>query len=293
MVRWEEYELPGILKLPAGAGPFPVAVLVHGSGPSDRDATFGPNKIFRNMADRLAEKGIATIRYDKRTLVYGAGWEKEGTGTFDDETVNDAIAAVWQATTLPELSSVYVIGLSLGANLAPRIAQRAGDVAGIVMMAGSPRPLNQLLAEQFEYLLSHGQPGLNREVVDQVKKVCDNLDLYGTEEYDDSLGFPLNIGSEAYWQFAMKYDAMETLRSLSIPALILQGERDYQVTMKDYACWQQGLTDRPNVSMKSYPALNHLFFEGEGICLPSEYEQGKPVASYVIEDIAAFIHKGI
>ncbi len=293
VVRWEEYELPGILKLPAGAGPFPVAVLVHGSGPSDRDGTLGPHKIFRDMADRLAEQGIATIRYDKRTFVYGADWEKEGTGTFDDETVNDAVAAVWQATTQPELSSVYVIGLSQGAILAPRIAQRAGDVAGIVMMAGSPRPLNQLIADQFEYLLAQEQPGVDREFVDRVKKSCDNLDLYGTAEYDASLGFPLDAGSEAYWQFAMRYDALETLRSLSVPALLLQGERDYQVTMKDYALWQQGLTDRTNVSMKSYPALNHLFFEGEGVCLPSEYEQEKPMASYVIEDIASFIHTGI
>ncbi len=290
VIRSGDYELPGILKLPDGEGPFPVAVLVHGSGPHDRNETIGPNQVFLDMANLLAQQGIATIRYDKRTFVYGAQWEKEGKGTFDEETTDDAVAAVWLATTLPELSSVYVIGHSQGAIMAPRIAQKAGDVRGIVMMAGTPRPLHHLIAEQFEYLHSHQQPGLTQELVDLTKAQAANLDLYGTEGYDPSLGVPMGIGSEAYWKFVLKYNALETLRSLSVPALILQGERDYQVTMKDYALWQQGVADRPNVKLKSYPGLNHIFSEGEGLCLPAEYEKKMSIAPYVIEDIASFIH---
>ncbi len=293
VVRTGEYELPGILKLPAGEGPFPVVVFVHGSGPSDRDGTLGPNKVFLDMAEGLARQGIASIRYDKRTYVYGLDWEKENEGTFDEETTDDAVSAVRLAATYPELSSVYVVGLSQGAILAPRIAQKAGDVAGIVMMAGSPRPLPQLIAEQLEHLFSHQQPGLTREMVEQAKAQADNLDRYGTDGYDPSLGFPFGAGSEAYWAFITRYDALETLRSLTVPVLILQGERDYQVTMKDFDLWRQGVADRPGVKLKSYPGLNHIFFEGEGICLPAEYEQQKPVASYVIDDIAAFIHQAI
>ncbi|MCD8167349.1 MAG: alpha/beta fold hydrolase [Bacteroides sp.] len=293
VVRTGEYELPGILKLPAGEGPFPVVVFVHGSGPSDRDGTLGPNKVFLDMAEGLARQGIASIRYDKRTYVYGLDWEKENEGTFDEETTDDAVSAVRLAATYPELSSVYVVGLSQGAILAPRIAQKAGDVAGIVMMAGSPRPLPQLIAEQLEYLFSHGQPGLTREMVEQAKAQADNLDRYGTAGYDPSLGFPFGAGSEAYWVFITRYDALETLRSLTVPVLILQGERDYQVTMKDFDLWRQGVADRPGVKLKSYPGLNYIFFEGEGVCLPAEYEQQKPVASYVIDDIAAFIHQAI
>ncbi len=67
-----EWALPGTLTMPAGPGRFPAVVLVHGSGPNDRDETFGPNKTFKDLALGLASRGVAVLRYDKRTKVYGA-----------------------------------------------------------------------------------------------------------------------------------------------------------------------------------------------------------------------------
>jgi hypothetical protein len=74
---------------------------------------------------------------------------------------------------------------------------------------------------------------------------------------------------------------------------VLQGERDYQVTMADFAGWKEALKDRPNATLRSYPALNHLFMAGEGRSTPQEYMQpGQHVAAEVIEDIARWIGSG-
>ena len=77
--------------------------------------------------------------------------------------------------------------------------------------------------------------------------------------------------------------------SLDCPLLVLQGERDYQVTMQDYGLWLMGLLTRPKAQLKSYPALNHLLQEGKGKSTPLEYNEARPVPSYVADDVAGFI----
>jgi len=74
--------------------------------------------------------------------------------------------------------------------------------------------------------------------------------------------------------------------------LILQGERDYQVTMKDFELWRKGLSGRGDVTFKSYPKLNHLFLEGEGKSVPAEYAIPAHIPDYVFDDIAAFVNSG-
>ena len=76
-----------------------------------------------------------------------------------------------------------------------------------------------------------------------------------------------------------------------MPMLILQGERDYQVTMADLEGWRKALSGKSGVTIKSYPTLNHLFMPGEGKSKPSEYEQPGHVADVVVDDIAAWIRQ--
>ncbi|KAA6351544.1 Esterase EstD [termite gut metagenome] len=83
---------------------------------------------------------------------------------------------------------------------------------------------------------------------------------------------------------------MEVAKKLSLPILIFQGERDYQVTMADFELWRTALSAKPNVSFKSYPLLNHLYQEGNGRSIPSEYNNANPVPQYVMDDIVAFIN---
>lgn len=287
-----EYQLPGLLTLPKNGQKVPVVVLVHGSGPTDRDETVGENKPFRNIAWELAGHGIASVRYDKRTNVYRAHYASDNEVTFDDETVDDALAAIDLAKTFPSIDagSVYVLGHSLGAMLAPRIAQRAeGRLAGIIMLAGNARPLEDLLIEQALYISSIGNALPQSLQPDTIRKQVANMKKLGTDAFDQTIDLPFGVPA-SYWAFSNAYHQVEVAKELSLPMLVLQGERDYQVTMEDFEIWRSELSGKPDVTLKSYPALNHLFHEGEGKSTPSEYlGAAKKIPGYVFDDISAWI----
>ncbi len=151
----DEWALPATLAMPQGDGPFPAVVLVHGSGPNDRDETLGPNKPFRDLAWGLASHGIAVLRYDKRTYVYPQQMAALQRLTVQEETIEDAIRAValLRQTDRIDQERVFVLGHSLGGTLAPRIGQQA-PVAGLIIMAGATRPIEDLMVEQTRYILA-------------------------------------------------------------------------------------------------------------------------------------------
>ncbi len=93
----------------------------------------------------------------------------------------------------------------------------------------------------------------------------------------------------SYWLDLRGYDPPAAAQALTAPLLILQGERDYQVTMDNLAAWKRALDGHPNVTFHTYPKLNHLFVAGEGKSLPKEYETPGHVDAAVIEDIAGWI----
>src|SRR5690349_5011368 len=132
-VGTDPWRLPGTITVPSGPGPFPVVVLVHGSGPNDRDETIGGNRPFKDLAGGLASRGIAVVRYDKRTRVYGARMQSRFI-TLDAEVVDDALAALRLArsTTALDAKRVFLLGHSLGAMLGPTIAARDGHLAGLI-----------------------------------------------------------------------------------------------------------------------------------------------------------------
>lgn len=288
-----EYKLPGVITLPEEGGKTPpVVILVHGSGPNDRDETIGAYKPFRDIARGLAERGIASIRYDKRTKVYGGQFAPAGKATYDTETVDDVLAAIDLAQTIRTVDAgqIYVLGHSLGAMLAPRIAERAGNrLAGVIMLAGNARPLEDMLIEQITYISSLGNDLSGVVSLDKLQKQADNVKHIGTDAFDETIGLPPGT-TASYWVFSNAYHQVEVAKGLTLPVLILQGERDYQVTMTDFGIWRSALSDKPNVFFKSYPALNHLFHEGQGKSTPAEYsgEDGK-IPPYVLNDISGWV----
>lgn len=118
------YKLPGRFTFPKEGKNFPIVILVHGSGPHDMDETIGPNKPFKDLAEGLASKGVATLRYYKRTKRYPNEVMKEPEINIYNEVVDDALEAIKLAAAHDKLDEkkLFVLGHSLGGMLAPKIA---------------------------------------------------------------------------------------------------------------------------------------------------------------------------
>jgi len=287
-----EWELPGTLTLPVGDGPFPTVVLVHGSGPADRDESYGPQKVFADLAWGLASQGVAVLRYDKRTYVHSNAMAAlQESITVQEETIDDALAAValLQQTDSIDPARIVVLGHSMGGYLAPRIAAQGEGIAGLIIMAGNSRPLEDLILEQNRYL--QGRDGeISPEEQAQIDAVEANVEavkaLRSPDDapVDELLGLPA-----AYWLDLQTYDPLAVAQSLPLLMLILQGERDYQVTMVDFQGWQDAFVGRDNVTFNSYPALDHHFVAGEGPSSPEDYLKPGNVDETVIIDIAHWV----
>jgi hypothetical protein len=290
------WKLPGFLCMPKGAGPFPAAVLVHGSGPHDADETILGSKPFRDLAWGLASRGIAVLRYVKRTQVMAEGPPVSLAGlTVREETIDDARAAAALLCRTPGVDSarVFVIGHSLGGLLAPRIARDEPRVAGIVVLAGNARPLEVLALEQLRYIAqldSTVDAGETANIAAAEKSVRDiqNPALAETTTVN-FLGAKI---PGSYWLDLRGYHPEKMAAQLGKPVLVLRGERDYQVGAKDFEMWSQALAKQRNATCKQYPALNHLFLAGTGTPGPEEYQTPGHVAADVVTDVAAWINSG-
>jgi hypothetical protein len=290
-----EWALPGTLTLPVGDGPFPAIVLVHGSGANDRDETVGPNKPFRDLAWGLASRGIAVLRYEKRTKQYAAKFTGEGRAklTVKEETVDDALAAVALLRQTKEIdpARIYVLGHSLGAYLLPKIGVADPQITGLIGLAGPVRPLEDLILEQYTYVLSlDGVSAEERAQLDELAAQVARVRDPGLSATTPAVDLPLGIPA-SYWLDLRGYNPAEVAKGLTQPMLILQGGRDYQVTVVDFEGWQSALASRSSdgTRLKLYPNLNHLFMAGEGKSTPAEYEIAGNVAEEVIVDIADWI----
>ena len=287
------WPLPGTLSMPVGDGPFPAVVLVHGSGPNDRDESIGPNKPFRDIAEGLASRGIAVLRYDKRTRTHAGRIAGLVDFTVKDEVVDDAVAGVAKLRETRGIhpDRVFVLGHSLGAMLAPRIAAAAPSIAGVILLAGPARPLEQAIVEQTRYLalLDGTISAEEQQGIDAMTKLA--ADVRALKPGDPPVVAPPVSAPSSYWLDLRGYDPPAAARGLKQRMLVLQGERDYQVTMDDFAAWRRAIGSRGNVMMKSFPALNHLFIAGSGPSAPAEYLRPGHVDEAVVLEIAAWIKR--
>jgi hypothetical protein len=281
--------LPGTLTLPKGKGPFPAAVLVHGSGPSDADATLGPNKIFKDIAYGLASRNVAVIRYAKRTHVVPGG-----VASIKEEVLDSAQAAVDLAAQNRDIDPkrIFVIGHSQGGHLAPRLAAETPAIAGIVLLAAPSRPLQDSLLEQLSYFLKLDPQNAEKQALVAAARAFKVRIEDPALGPDDAVDLPGGVKEKGSYFLSLRgYRPTEVAAKLAIPILVLQGDRDYQVTGVDFDGWKKALSPRPNASLKRYPSLNHLFIAGSGTPRPGEYESPGHVDEAVIEDIAAFAQR--
>ncbi|WP_414538780.1 alpha/beta fold hydrolase [Stenotrophomonas forensis] len=280
--------LPGTLALPKGKGPFPAVLLVHGSGPQDRDETVGGSRPFLDIARGLAAQGIAVLRYDKRTRARPQDFQGRPF-TVDDETTDDAVAALVALASDPHIDRqrIFVLGHSQGGMLAPRIASRWPQARGAILWAAPARTLLELLPEQNRYLLS-----LDGDISEPEQVFLDTLDAQiaaarGSAPVAAS-ELPLGV-PQSFWQSIEAVNARADANALHKPLLMLHGGRDFQVPDADWQLWKQALDGRKDVQWHAYPALNHIGVAGSGPSSLKEYARPGHVDAGLIADVARWV----
>ena len=282
------FALSGTLTLPKGTGPFRAVVLVHGSGPQDRDETIHVRKPFKDIAWGLASRGVAILRYEKRTFAHGESMNPV-TITIDEETVDDAVAAAHLLMKRDDIdpARVFLVGHSLGATAAPYAARKEPRLAGLVLLAPAASSIYELALMQAEYIsaVDGTIDDTERKLIEETRKSVEAL-RGGTWHPGDMLfGAPVE-----YWSMLDKLAPVAIAKTLNLPMLIVQGGRDYQVPPRtEFAAWKKGLAGRPNVTLRLLDKLDHLLVAGDGPSTPGQYETPGHVDDRVIELIADWV----
>jgi fermentation-respiration switch protein FrsA (DUF1100 family) len=173
--------------------------------------------------------------------------------------------------------------------MAPRVGELDPKLAGLILLAANSRPLQDLIVEQYTYVFSlEKESEDNKKELEKIKKQVAKLNDPKLSPDTRASELPLNLPA-AYWLSLKAYDQKAMAAKLKMPVLVLQGERDYQVTMADLAGWKKALAKNRRATFKSYPTLNHLFMEGKGKAKPAEYFRAGHVAKAVVDDIAAWV----
>ena len=289
-IKSNNVELKGTLLIPKENKLKKLVIFVHGSGPQDRDETIFENKPFKDIAENLFQKGVASYRFDKRTLSNPESFNDKI--TIDDEVTSDIINIVNYFKQEKQYADyeIIVLGHSLGANLLPRIANQSNQISKIILLAGNARPMDKLIIEQYEYLYKQNPTEEMQTATNTIKEQVAFLNSKDFSVNTPKEKLPLNLPGY-YWKSILDYNPLQEVQKVKIPILILQGERDYQVTMKDFNLWKNALKTNKTVSFISYPKLNHLFISGESPSTPKEYSIKGNVDEKVTNDINDFISK--
>ncbi|MHB8130503.1 MAG: alpha/beta hydrolase [Mobilitalea sp.] len=284
----DEYPVSGILTLPLDIDKPSVTILVPGSGTHDVNEIVGANKPFQDIAWGLAEQGIASIRYNERLMSYPSLADNDLTIELDSLT--DAADAINYAVNCDKINKdkIIVVGHSLGGMMAPKIASDNKEVAGIIILAGSPRNLEEIVYDQVMDAIENAE-GATQEQIDQTIKITEdsvkaikNLDK---SSKDALFGFP-----SSYWYGLNQIKTSDLVAELTIPIFIAQGSEDWQVFAdKDYVMWQKILSEKENVTFHLYDNLNHLFMTSNGKTDVTEYNVKDNVEQVVIDDMAEWI----
>lgn len=243
--------LHGTLLLPGGEGPAPVALLVAGSGPTDRNGNNpmgGRNDSLKKLAELLARNGIASLRFDKRGIAasHDAGPDERQLSL--DGYVDDAVAWARQLRADPRFSRLILIGHSEGALIASLAAPRT-EAAALVVIAGSGRPFDQLLVEQLRQRLP--PPLLARSAA--------ILAALGNGQTVDEVPPPLMVlfrpSVQPYLISLLAHDPVEAFAAVKVPALILQGSHDIQVGVADAEALK---AVKPDAELAVIGGMNHI-----------------------------------
>jgi len=290
----DPYFFTGILSKPKTSNKTPLVIIIGEAGPTDKDFSFNINKPYKDFANGFASQGVACFRFDKRTFTYGMYLLNDRSHyvpfTCREEYLDDLYKAIDVLKKRSDIDTnrIYILGHGQGGMLLPLVATERKDVKGIIMLGANSLKTQEMMIDQYAYL-SKVTPDKKEEYDEQSRKARYSLkpDLYEFELLDS---MPYGV-QPSYWIWLNKYDHVATLQKLQKPVIIMHGERDYQVSMRNLKLWQQSLKKNTNVLIKSYPKLNHMFMEGEVESTYSEYYIKGNIPKYIIDDISSWIEK--
>ena len=294
-----EYPLNGLLTLPPDVSkPVPAVVMVHGSGPGNMDEKVGKLTPFKDLAEGLAAQGIASLRYDKRTFAHARKILKAKDAiSVKEETIEDAILAVrlLKNDTRIDHDQIYILGHSMGAMLAPRIDAEGADVKGLIMMAGTPFRLEDIVLRQFKQA-REGRSILKYVIALKSRTFSRQIDNLYVMSDDEAKKKKFAGGITLYYFKEMgRKTAADYLLESSKPVLIMQGGKDFQVLAEeDFAAFRKLLAGRKNTIFKLYPELNHAFVNAiydDITKVLKEYNVKRHIGENVFCDIAEFIRQ--
>lgn len=306
IVEGTDFPINAMLSMPDDVtDQIPGVIIVGGSGSHNMDGSappIQPSPIYRDIAHYLAENGIAVLRHDRRLFTHGGNTAFGGDLTLYEELIEDALLAVEILRADPRIDPdrIYIVGHSLGAMTAPRIHAEA-DFAGLILLAGSPRHMLELLIEQSRNSISTtielelaSEDDLADIIagVDELEELFNQLADLSDEEAQETI-VPV-FGGMAYYYLDMLRHPFETyVQDLMAPVLVMQPDRDFQILADvDFILLQELFADRDNVTFLLYEELNHMFIPSAATNFIEHAEsviEGGQVDRTVLQDIVAWI----
>ncbi|WP_236694861.1 alpha/beta hydrolase family protein [Peribacillus butanolivorans] len=278
----------GLLETPKDEGPFPVMIIIAGSGPTDKDgnsiALPGKNNSLKLLAESLAEKGIASIRYDKR----GIGENMNLAGKEEDlrfeQYIDDATAWVQFAKKDSRFSKVGIIGHSEGSLIGMAAAKKT-ETDTFISLAGAGEPIDQVLLKQLEEQLS---PTLLTESKDILTKLKQGKQV---ETVSADLQRIFRPSVQPYMISWIQYNPRELVKELNIPVLIVNGNRDIQVASSNAEALHKEKGDSELLILEK---MNHVLKEApvdrEGN-LATYRNPELPLSSGLVNGIIEFLNE--
>ena len=286
----KDWELEGLLTLPVDHSEYPLVIIVGGSGPTDMNGTVGPNTPYKDIAQGLASKGVAVLRYNKRTAQYASKINEamsEIKNMVEFEYVEDIFEALEYAAAIEEVTAIFLAGHSLGGTIVPKIAAESERVDGLILLAPGVRRLAQISIDQNKYAKEH--LGISDE---QIEQVIQFFSMILNHELDEN--YPIQAGLTAEYYYEMdNYSPIDDLSEFKKPVLVLQGEEDFQATMEgDFLPLKNRYNDDSHFTFISLDGINHLFMKVEkGVFhWTDEYNIPGFVDKRVIDQLSQWIH---
>lgn len=242
----------GSLVLPKSDKPVPVVLIIAGSGPTDRNGNNtqgGRNDSLKKLAWRLAQNNIASVRFDKRGIAQSQPAAPDERTLNLDQYVTDAVAWGNLLKADPRFADVFVLGHSEGALIAS-LAAPAMDAAGVISIAGTARPVGQVLREQLQR--NNMPPGLLQRSVELIHTL-------ESGRTDDNVPKALQVifrpSVQPYLISLLRYDPAKAFAALKMPALIIQGTHDIQVDVNDARLLKAA---KPDADLALIEGMNHV-----------------------------------